>query len=245
MKRQILSALTLLMAANSTLIWGADEIASLEELEGTVLVDQGVDFVTGEPQMPLEREDSVLTREASSALIVFEDGCDIRLPANKRIGLEPAAMCCIDIEDDEPIATLEDIDNIVQVSRSEQEIPIQEGMDLFVADIVTAKADSSALIAYKEGCDIRVENESQVTLGFAEECCLGVAFVSHGGAIGTGAPTSVSTTTTASTTTTGVTTTTGTGISTEGLIAGGVVGGGILAIIIGNNDDDQTPISGE
>jgi len=68
-------------------------IASLAQLEGKVLVNQGEKTVPAQAGMPLHSNDRVLTLDGSTVLVVYEDGCGLPLEENSQLTLMSADEC--------------------------------------------------------------------------------------------------------------------------------------------------------
>lgn len=67
--------------------------ATLAELQGDVRVNQGSEFVAASDQMVLKPGDRVMTLQDSSAVIKFDDGCDINAAPNSLITLPEISSC--------------------------------------------------------------------------------------------------------------------------------------------------------
>ena len=93
-----LSTLILLGASGMATAQGnAEPVATLEKLEGTVMVNKGTGYTTQKASMPLNEGDSVITLKDSAAEIVFRDGCRAQLKANNMmsISLNPGCKAAI------------------------------------------------------------------------------------------------------------------------------------------------------
>ena len=82
----------------------------------------------------------------------------------------------------EPIATLTQLEGKVLVNQGEETAPAQAGMSLRSSDRVLTLDGSTALVVYKDGCGLPLEENSQLTLMSVDECTQGVAAVSEMGA---------------------------------------------------------------
>jgi len=82
----------------------------------------------------------------------------------------------------EPIATLTQLEGKVLVNQGEETVPAQAGMSLRSSDRVLTLDGSTALVVYKDGCGLPLEENSQLTLMSVDECTQGVAAVSEMGA---------------------------------------------------------------
>jgi hypothetical protein len=77
----------------------------------------------------------------------------------------------------EPIATLTQLEGKVLVNQGEETVPAQAGMSLRSSDRVLTLEDATALVVYKDGCGLPLEENSQLTLMSVDECTQGVAAV--------------------------------------------------------------------
>jgi hypothetical protein len=102
--RSIQTALaTLLFLGASNMAWAQAEpaqaqttpaqIATLKKAKGTVMVDRGKGFLTSTVNATLNEGDRVITLDASSAEIVFKDGCGTRLEANNMLVITAVPGC--------------------------------------------------------------------------------------------------------------------------------------------------------
>ncbi|MFA5685266.1 MAG: hypothetical protein WCY72_07175 [Lysobacteraceae bacterium] len=93
-------------------------------------------------------------------------------------------------------AIVTEIVGSVLVNQGEQFVPALDGMELKEGDRVMAMSESGALIKYEDGCDVRVEPDTVVTLDEGSPCAgwlLGVERVAPAGlALGAGATTGLS-----------------------------------------------------
>jgi len=74
-----------------------EQVATLTEVKGTVMVDKGKGFVTSKVNTVLNEGDRVIALDASSAEIKFKDDCRRRLKANNLIvtKLDPGCRAAI------------------------------------------------------------------------------------------------------------------------------------------------------
>ena len=71
----------------------AGPVATLEKLEGTVMVNRGTGYTTQKASVPLSEGDSVITLKDSAAEIVFRDGCRAQLKANNMMSISLNPGC--------------------------------------------------------------------------------------------------------------------------------------------------------
>ena len=70
-----------------------DTAASLTAQQGTVLVNQGDEFVTALPAQALKAGDRVLVMEGGSAELTFTDGCVLPLEAGSMLEVPALSTC--------------------------------------------------------------------------------------------------------------------------------------------------------
>jgi hypothetical protein len=89
-----LAALLVLGASNTA--FAQEELATLATLKktgGTVMVNRGKGFVTSTVNTRLSEGDRVVTLDASSAEIMFNDGCGAQLKANSLMVISGESGC--------------------------------------------------------------------------------------------------------------------------------------------------------
>lgn len=85
-----LSLLTAFFAASA---FAVEPVASLDGIQGTVLVNQGEKFVTADPGMSLASGDRILVMVGGQANLAFADGCGLPLQSGS-LTTVPAASTC-------------------------------------------------------------------------------------------------------------------------------------------------------
>ena len=73
--------------------FAADSVATLSAQEGTVLVNQGEEFVTAAESQALMAGDRVMVMEGASATITYADGCALPLIAGTLVELPAQSPC--------------------------------------------------------------------------------------------------------------------------------------------------------
>ena len=73
--------------------FAADSVASLSSQEGTVLVNQGEEFITAADNQSLKAGDRVMLMEGASAEITFTDGCALPLVAGSLVDIPAVSPC--------------------------------------------------------------------------------------------------------------------------------------------------------
>ena len=90
------------MASMAVCVAYADQVqlASLSNLDGKVLVNQGRGFVAAKPGMVLNDGDRVIALDGSKAAVVYADGCVTQLKENSLLAMSKAGGC-----NNEPVRT--------------------------------------------------------------------------------------------------------------------------------------------
>lgn len=68
-------------------------VATLTQVDGKVMVNKGKGFVTAKAGMGLAENDRLITLDASSAAVVFADGCVNNVKANSVLAVSKTAGC--------------------------------------------------------------------------------------------------------------------------------------------------------
>lgn len=82
-------------------VWGQDaktenaqDVSTLEEIKGNVMVNQGVEFVPGKLGQSLNENDRVMAEEGeSSAIVKYEDGCDLKVDPGTIVTVPEDSTC--------------------------------------------------------------------------------------------------------------------------------------------------------
>lgn len=77
----------------TTSAFAADSVATLNGQQGTVLVNQGEEFVTAAEAQALVAGDRVMVMEGGSAVVTFADGCVLALEAGSLLEVPAASTC--------------------------------------------------------------------------------------------------------------------------------------------------------
>jgi hypothetical protein len=85
-----------LLCAGGALAQAQKEVARLKQVNGNVLVSGQTGLATGNEAQPLVNGTRIITTSKSRAIVVFENGCEVRLEENQRF----------DVESDKPCAAL-------------------------------------------------------------------------------------------------------------------------------------------
>ena len=73
--------------------FAADSVATLSAQEGTVLVNQGEEFITAAEGQALQAGDRVMLMEGASATLTFTDGCALPLAAGSLLEVPATSTC--------------------------------------------------------------------------------------------------------------------------------------------------------
>lgn len=71
-----------------------DDIASLTDIVGKVLIEKDNSVVTGRSETALFLNESIIALRGASARVKFANGCSVSVAANKRLSIAEAASCC-------------------------------------------------------------------------------------------------------------------------------------------------------
>jgi hypothetical protein len=77
----------------ATSAFAADSVATLNGQQGTVLVNQGEEFVTAAEAQALVAGDRVMVMEGGSALVTFADGCVLALESGSLLDVPAESTC--------------------------------------------------------------------------------------------------------------------------------------------------------
>lgn len=89
--KSIAAAIALSLLATSAV--AADSVATLSSQEGTVLVNQGEEFVTASDAQGLLAGDRVMVMEGGNATITFADGCVLPLASGSLVEVPELSTC--------------------------------------------------------------------------------------------------------------------------------------------------------
>ena len=73
--------------------FAVDSVGTLSSQEGTVLVNQGEEFITAADNQSLKAGDRVMLMEGASAEITFTDGCALPLVAGSLVDIPAVSPC--------------------------------------------------------------------------------------------------------------------------------------------------------
>ena len=90
MIRLSMLAAAFLMAGSA---FANDSVATLSAQEGTVLVNQGEEFITAAEGQALQAGDRVMLMEGASATLTFADGCTLPLASGSLLEVPAVSTC--------------------------------------------------------------------------------------------------------------------------------------------------------
>lgn len=154
--------------------------ATLKEITGSVLVNQGEQFVELAPGTDLKPGDRVMAMEDSKALVHFFDGCDVEVEAGNVYTIDERLPCpCLDFDDEEgPVATLvESTGSLAMRQGDESYADITAGQKLRVGDRVRIADESKGVFEYRDGCREEVAESNDFEIPDQSPCvCAALAF---------------------------------------------------------------------
>jgi hypothetical protein len=71
----------------------ADAVATVTQIQGVALVNQGTEYVNAKSGMPLYEGDRVMAMEGGSAELTFADGCKLNVPDNQVVSVGTQSSC--------------------------------------------------------------------------------------------------------------------------------------------------------
>ncbi|HET6545456.1 MAG TPA: hypothetical protein VFG55_01765 [Rhodanobacteraceae bacterium] len=93
MKSHRIVAMSLIAALGFGFAQAADVIATLSDMSGSVLVNQGREFVAAQPGAGLVPGDRVLARQGSEATLTFADGCKSSVAPGTMVTIPDMSPC--------------------------------------------------------------------------------------------------------------------------------------------------------
>lgn len=90
-----IAAASVLTAVGGTAI-AAEPVASLARIDGTVLVNQGQQYITGKEGTALRPGDRIMAMSTGSAVIKFTDGCTYKLDDDEVLTIGETSTCKAD-----------------------------------------------------------------------------------------------------------------------------------------------------
>jgi len=93
MKKSIVMTICAASISFSALVSAVEDVAILDEMTGSVLVNQGEKFVTAAEGQSLNQGDRVMTAKNGHAILVFENDCKIEVKASTMVTLPERSVC--------------------------------------------------------------------------------------------------------------------------------------------------------
>jgi hypothetical protein len=89
-----LSALVFFLAASGALAQEARQsVAQLKDVHGNVLVSKESGLASGDEALRLTKGTRVITTSRSDVIVVFDNGCEVRLKENQRLEVDDSKPC--------------------------------------------------------------------------------------------------------------------------------------------------------
>ena len=89
-KALLLGAAGMLVATGA---WAQQAVAQLKQVTGNVLVTREAGMATGTEGQPIMQGARVITTANSEVVVVFDDGCEVRLKENQRLDVDSRRPC--------------------------------------------------------------------------------------------------------------------------------------------------------
>jgi hypothetical protein len=182
MKRLIVCALGLMFLADNTR--AADAVAAplqatLRATEGSVLVNQGEQFVELPIGTLLKPGDRIMSMDDSKAFIRYFDDCEVEVEEGDVYTIDERLPCpCLDFEDEkDPVATLIESTGPISLQQGEVDYPITAGQMLHVGDLVRVAEEATALFEYRDGCQEEINENNDFEIPDESPCmCAALIF---------------------------------------------------------------------
>ncbi len=154
--------------------------ATLKEVTGSVLVNQGEQFVELAPGTQLKPGDRVMSMEDSKALVRYFDDCEVEVEEGNVYTIDERLPCpCLDFKDEEdPVATLvESTGDLALRQYDKSYASIIAGQMLHVGDRVRIADESKGLFEYRDGCREEVAESNDFEIPDRSPClCAALLF---------------------------------------------------------------------
>ncbi len=154
--------------------------ATLKEFTGSVLVNQGEQFVELAPGTNLRPGDRVMAMEDAKALVRYFDDCEVEVEEGNVYTIDERLPCpCLNFKDErDPVATLvESSGDLALRQANDQLLPISAGQTLRVGDQVRVGAESRGVFEYRDGCREEISESKDFSVADQSPClCAALAF---------------------------------------------------------------------
>ena len=77
----------------ATGVWAQQQVARLKQVTGNVLVSGQSGLATGNEAQPLANGVRIITTANSRVIVVFDNGCEVRMEENQRLDVESGKPC--------------------------------------------------------------------------------------------------------------------------------------------------------
>lgn len=157
------------LGACLAIVFGAasadEEVATLSQLKGHVLVSEGDQHVRAHEGMKLIKGDRLRVGKGGRAVVTYAGGCNYRVTDDETFTIDSPNVCSLYTEADsedideggstgigEKVATLSQLEGRVLVSKGARYIDAHEGMTLKEGDRLITEDDGRAVITYPDHC---------------------------------------------------------------------------------------------
>lgn len=164
------------LASDAVSTAGVD--ASLAQVQGTVLVNQGERFVAAAPGLALKKNDRIMAMDDSAAVVKYFEGCEFRVEAGTVATLPEQLPCeCGDFSQTSgAIGRIVEAVGDVQFGQGGQFSGASAGQSFAVGQVLRAGSGSRAIIEFRDGCRTEVAADSAYTIPSRSPCsCAAVA----------------------------------------------------------------------
>ncbi|HQW82776.1 MAG: hypothetical protein IPF83_00050 [Rhodanobacteraceae bacterium] len=154
--------------------------ATLKEITGSVLVNQGEQFIELAPGTQLKPGDRVMSMEDSKALVRYFDDCEVEVKEGDVYTIDERLPCpCLNFKDEEdPVATLvESTGDLALRQYDESYAGIAAGQMLHVGDRVRIADEAKGMFEYRDGCREEVAESNDFEIPDQSPClCAALIF---------------------------------------------------------------------
>jgi len=95
-KLSTIAAACALTAAVGTVQAATDNTAILQQVQGTVMVNQGESYITAREGLPVAVGDELMILEQGSAILSYSDGCAFPITQDAVVTVQPVTASCAD-----------------------------------------------------------------------------------------------------------------------------------------------------
>jgi hypothetical protein len=160
--------------------------ATLAEMRGTVLVNQGERFEAGSTGTLLKKNDRVMAMEESDATVKYFEGCEIKVKAGTVVTIPELIPCeCGDFSDERgPVGRIAEATGTIQLEQGEVNYVIAAGQTVAVGDLLRAGVESRAVVEFRDGCRSEVAAGGEYRIPDRSPCACGAVLAQQVGPAG-------------------------------------------------------------